>query len=148
MKRLFLFFTLIVMAFSMNAQMRIVPMREITQRTYEEVVEIVDRIIYDKHEHSDYFTTRCGEVIIEKESRIIVKISIAEFTEMLNEHISTPSRRIYGIGDIQTELIVQTSDLYKYISIRLSRNRMVKNIKIKINSRTGGAYIQIYLNKR
>ena len=143
---------MVVMTLTASAQMRIIPKREITQKTYEEAIELLTVMERTRHiercEHielnNEHFTTYYGEISLEKEGNHCVRVSIAEFTEMLEEHISYPSRRIYNIQSIQTELILKTADMYEYLSVRLARDKHIRGMEIGINNRTGGAYIRVY----
>ena len=138
-------------AIAANSQQRITPMMDITRSTYDEAIELVLVMVRTSHIEryegikldNDYLTTYYGEISLRRESYSSIRIEISEFTKILNEHISYPSRRKYSLNQIQTELILQTSDLYEYMSQKLVRNRGIKNMYIKIDSRTGGAYILV-----
>ena len=155
MKRVFIILTLAVITLTANAQQRIIPMLDIDERTYEEAIEllnIMERTMrierYDRIKlNNEHFTTYYGEIDLKRDGENSIRISIVEFTKMLEEHISYPSRRFYEIGDIQTELILQTAEMYKYISARMMRDKRIRGINIKIDSRTGGSYIIVYLHK-
>jgi hypothetical protein len=153
MKKLFVILAFMLTAFAANAQQRITPMMDITHNVYDEAIDLVlvmtrtshiercDRIRLD----NDYFTTYYGEISLRREGDSSIRIEIVEFTKMLNEHVSYPSRRKYLLNQIQTELILQTADLYEYMSRRLVREQGVKNMCIKVDNRTGGAYIRVDL---
>lgn len=150
MKKLFVILTFMLTAIAANAQQRITPVMDITHSTYEEAINILlvmertSRI--ERYEgiklDNDYLTTSYGEISLRRDGNSI-RIDIAEFTKILNEHISYPSRRKYLLNQIQTELILQTADLYEYMSHHLVNNRRIKNMYIKIDSKTGGAYISV-----
>lgn len=156
MKRVYLILMFGLLAFTANAQQRINPMLDITPKTYEEAIEllmVMDRtMLIERLEgirlKNDHLTTHYGEIDLRRNSGNSVRISIAEFTDMLNDHISYPSRRIYEISSIQTELILQTTDLYKYMSKRLMRNNRIRSMRISIDERTGGAYIEVIFHRR
>lgn len=154
MKRL-LILTLVVMAFTLKAQPRIHQMLEIDQRTYEEAIEllmVMDRtmrieMLEGIRLKNEIFTTQYGEITLRKDGHNSIRIEMTEITNILNDHISYPSRRIYDIRSIQTETIIQTVYLYEYMSVRLERNHRVKSVQIKIDQRTGGAYVSVNLHK-
>lgn len=149
MKRLIVFFALLT-AIAANAQQRIVPMVDVNYGTYEEVLELITMM-----EHASYIekmegvrldadraTTYGGEILVMKETNSI-KIIHVEFTRLLHDHITDVSRRWYSIENIRTELIIQNAEMFDYISRRLSANRRIKNMYIKMDPQTGGAYIRI-----
>lgn len=137
-------------AIAADAQQRITPVMEITHSTYEEATKLVLMMVRTSHIEkyegikldNDYLTTYYGEISLRRDGHSI-RIEISEFTKILNEHIYYPSRRKYSLNQIQTELILQTADLYEYMSRHLVRNQGIKNLYIKIDSRTGGAYISV-----
>ena len=153
MKKLFVILMFMLTAFAANAQQRITPMVDITHDVYDEAIDLV--LIMSRTSHiercdgirldNDYFTTYYGEISLRREGHSSIKIEITEFTKLLDEHVSYPSRRKYGLTQIQTELILQTADLYEYMSRRLVREQGIKNMCIKIDNRTGGAYIRVDL---
>lgn len=155
MKRLFLILTLVVMVFTLKAQPRIHQMLEIDQRAYEEANEllmVMDRtmrieMLEGIRLKNDILTTQYGEITLRKDGHNSIRIEPTEITNILNDHISYPSRRIYNIQSIQTETIIQTVYLYEYMSERLVRNHRVKSVQIKIDQRTGGAYVSVNLHK-
>ena len=149
MKRLIVIFALLS-AIAANAQQRIVPMVDVNYGTYEEVLELITMM-----EHASYIekmegvrldadraTTYGGEILLMKETNSI-KIIHVEFTRLLHDHITDVSRRWYSIENIRTELIIQNAEMFDYISRRLSANRRIKNMYIKMDPQTGGAYIRI-----
>ena len=149
MKRFIVIFALLS-AIAANAQQRIIPMIDINQETYEEVLEIitmVERASYIERMEgvrldADRMTTYGGEILVMKETNSI-KIIHVEFTRLLHDHITDVSRRWYSIENIRTELIIQNAEMFDYISRRLSANRRIKNMYIKMDPQTGGAYIRI-----
>ena len=151
MKKLFVILMFMLTAIAADAQQRITPMVDITRSTYDEAIDILlvmDRTsCIERYEgiklDNDYLTTYYGEITLQREGNNSVRITITEFTDMLEEHISYPSRRKYGLTQIQTDLILLTADLYEYMSRHLERNQRIKNMCIKIDSRTGGAYIRV-----
>ena len=155
MKKLFVILMFMLTAFAADAQQRITPMVDITHDVYDEAIDLV--LIMSRTSHiercdgirldNDYFTTYYGEISLRREGHSSIKIEITEFTKLLDEHVSYPSRRKYGLTQIQTELILQTADLYEYMSRRLVREQGIKNMCIKIDNRTGGAYIRVDFNR-
>ena len=151
MKKLFVILMFMLTAIAADAQQRITPMMDITRSTYDEAVELVVVMVRTSHIEryegikldNDYLTTYYGEISLRREGHSSIRIEISEFTKILNELISYPSRRKYSLNQIQTELILQTADLYEYMSQKLVRNQGIKNMCIKIDSRTGGAYISV-----
>lgn len=149
MKRFIVIFALLS-AIAANAQQRIIPMMDINQETYEEVLEIItmmERASYIERMEgvrldADRMTTYGGEILVMKETNSI-KIIHVEFTRLLHDHITDVSRRWYSIENIRTELIIQNAEMFDYISRRLSANRRIKNMYIKMDPQTGGAYIRI-----
>ena len=149
MKRLIVIFALLS-AIAANAQQRIVPMVNVNYETYEEVLELITMMEHasfiERMEgvklDADRMTTYGGEILLTKETNSI-KIIHVEFTRLLNEHITDVSRRWYPIESIRTELIIQNAEMFNYISSRLSANRRIKNMYIKMDPQTGGAYIRI-----
>jgi hypothetical protein len=153
MKKLFIILAFMLTAFAADAQQRITPMMDITHDVYDEAIDLV--LVMTRTSHiercdgirldNDFFTTYYGEISLRREGDSSIRIEIVEFTKMLNEHVSYPSRRKYLLNQIQTELILQTADLYEYMSRRLVREQGVKNMCIKVDNRTGGAYIRVDL---
>ena len=149
MKRFIVIFALLS-AIATNAQQRIAPMVDINYGTYEEVLELItmmERSSYIERMEgvkldADRMTTYGGEILLIKETNSI-KIIHVEFTRLLNEHLTDVSRRWYPIESIRTELIIQNAEMFDYISRRLSANRRIKNMYIKMEPQTGGAYIRI-----
>ena len=149
MKRFIVIFALLS-AIAANAQQRIIPMVDVNYDTYEEVLELItmmERASYIERMEgvrldADQMTTYGGEIQMIKETNSI-KIIHVEFTRLLHEHITDVSRRWYPIESIRTELIIQNAEMFNYISRRLSANRRIKNMYIKMDPQTGGAYIRI-----
>lgn len=150
MKKLIVILAMMLSAIAANAQQRIIPMVEINQGTYEDALEIItlmERASFIERTEgvrldANRITTSGGEILIMREINSI-KIIHVEFTRMLHEHITDVSRRWYPIESIRTELIVQNAEMFKYISRRLSANRRIKNMHIKMDPQTGGAYIRV-----
>lgn len=149
MKRFIVIFALLS-AIAANAQQRIIPMVDVNCDTYEEVLELItmmERASYIERMEgvrldADQMTTYGGEILMIKETNSI-KIIHVEFTRLLHDHITDVSRRWYPIESIRTELIIQNAEMFDYISRRLSANRRIKNMYIKMDPQTGGAYIRI-----
>ena len=138
-------------AIAANAQQRILPMVDINQGTYEAALEIItlmerasfiERMEGVKLEDVIRTTTPGGEILLRREGNSI-RIIHVEFTKMLDEHIANPNRRWHDIDSIRTELIIQNAKLFEFLSEVLSGNRNVKKMYIKMDPRTGGAYIRV-----
>lgn len=150
MKRLIAILAMLLSAIAVNAQQRILPMVEINQRSYEEALEIITlmerasfiEMMEGVNLDADQMTTSRGEITLRREGNSI-KIIHAEFTKMLDDHIANPNRRWHDIDSIRTELILQNAKLFEYMSEVLSGNRNIKKICIKMEPRTGGAYIRV-----
>lgn len=150
MKRLILILALMLSAIAANAQQRILPMMDINRGTYEaalEIITVMERASFIERMEgirmdADRVTTPGGEILVMKEKNSI-KIIHVEFTRMLDEHITNPNRRWHNIDSIRTELIIQNAEMFNYISGRLSANRRIKNMYIKMDPQTGGAYIRV-----
>ena len=137
-------------AIAANAQQRILPMMDINRGTYEAALEIITMMeqasFIENMEgirlDADRETTPGGEIMLRREGNSIRIINV-EFTKMLDEHIANPNRRWHDIDSIRTELIIQNAKLFEFLSERLSGNRNVKKMYIKMDPRTGGAYIRV-----
>ena len=145
-------------AIAANAQQRILPMVDINRETYEETLEIITMMEHasfiEKMEgirlDADRATTSGGEILLRKERNSIYVVHV-EFSKLLEEHIkdpniysgSKPNRRWYDFDSIRTELIIQNAKLFEFLSEVLSGNRNIKKMYIKMDPRTGGAYIRI-----
>lgn len=149
MKRLILILALLS-AIAANAQQRILPMMDINRGTYEDALEIITLMerasFIEKMEgvklNADRTTTPVGEILLRREGNSI-RIIPVEFTKMLDEHIANPNRRLHDIDSIRTELIIQNAKLFEYLSEVLAGNRNIKKMYIKMDPRTGGAYIRV-----
>lgn len=149
MKRLIVILALLS-AIAANAQQRITPMIDIDSTTYNEAFELITIIerasFIEKMEEirldADLVTTSGGEIMLQREGNSI-RIIPVEFTKMLDEHIANPNCRWYDIDSIRTELIIQNSKLFEFMSEVLSGNRNIKKICIKMDPRNGGAYIRV-----
>lgn len=150
MKRLIVIIAMLLSTIATNAQQRILPMIEINRGTYEEALKIITMMerasFIEKMEgirlDADLVTTSGGEILLRREGNSISAIPV-EFTKMLDEHIANPNRRWYDIDIIRSELIIQNANLFEFMSESLSGNRNIKKICIKMDPRTGGAYIRI-----
>lgn len=137
-------------AIAANAQQRILPMVDINQETYEAALEIITMMeqasFIENMEgirlDADRETTPGGEILLRREGNSI-RIIPVEFTKMLDEHIANQNRRWHDIDSIRTELIIQNAKLFEFLSDVLSGNRNIKKMYIKMDPRTGGAYIRV-----
>ena len=135
-------------AIAVDAQ-RISPAVNIDRVIYDETFDLLTRMerssYIEKMEgielDANLLTTSGGEILLRKDGNSINIIHV-EFTKLLDDHINL-KRRWYNIDSIRTELIIQNAKLFEYMYEVLSGNRNIKNIHIKIDSRTGGAYIRV-----
>lgn len=149
MKRLIVILALLT-AITANAQQRITPWLDIDRTTYNETFELITIMeqasFIEKMEgirlDADMVTTSGGEIMLRREGNSI-RIIHVEFTKMLDEHIANPNRRWHDIDSIRTELIIQNAKLFEFMNEVLSGNRNIKKMCIKMDSRTGGAYIRV-----
>lgn len=151
MKNIILILALLSAIAANAQQQRILPIADINQGTYEAALEIItlmerasfiERMEGVKLEDVIRTTTPGGEILLRREGNSI-RIIPVEFTKMLDEHIANPNRRWYDFDSIRTELIIQNAKLFEFLSERLSGNRNVKKMYIKMDPRTGGAYIRV-----
>ena len=150
MKRFILILTLSLTAFVSSAQHRIVPVMEVNNRTYEEVIDLLNMMervsVVEKLEgiklDANHLTTRLGEFMLVRDVNSI-NITHTEFTKMLNDHISHPNRRWYDLKAIRTELLIQNVKLFEYMSERLSGNHHIKSMYIEVDTKSGASYIRI-----
>ena len=150
MKRFILILTLALTAFASSAQHRIVPVIEINNRTYEEVIDLLNMMervsVVEKLEgiklDANHLTTRLGEFMLVRDVNSI-NITHTEFTKMLNDHITHPNRRWYDLKAIRTELLIQNVKLFEYVSERLSGNHHIKSMHIEVEPKSGASYIRI-----
>jgi hypothetical protein len=150
MKKLIVILAMMLSAIAVDAQQRINPAANIDRVIYDETFDLLTRMertsFIEKMEgvelDANLLTTSGGEILLRKDGKSINVIHV-EFTRLLNDHITNPNRRWYNIDSIRTELIIQNAKLFEYMSEVLSGNRNIKNIYIKMDSRTGGAYIRV-----
>lgn len=130
-----------------NAQHhRIEPMFDIYWKNYdEEVITLLTKMerisLIEKMEgislNNELFATYDGEIILKKEQNTI-NITINKLNKLLESN-----KHYIDINTIRTELFIQTVEMFKYINEKLSGNKNIKNIYIKTNMKSGGAYISI-----
>jgi hypothetical protein len=138
----------IVLSFAGNAQQRIRPMSEISWKTYDEAIKLLNKMektsFVEQMEgielDNEKMFTSGREIMLVKE-RSSINISICEFTRMLKKTVPNHNHTFHDINTVRTELFVHTVKLYEYMVERISENRNVKNIYIKSEDITGGAYI-------
>ena len=154
MKRFILILTLALTAFASSAQHRIVPVIEINNRTYEEVIDLLNMMervsVVEKLEgiklDANHLTTRLGEFMLVRDVNSI-NITHTEFTKMLNDHITHPNRRWYDLKAIRTELLIQNVKLFEYLSTHLQGNPHIKSMHIEVDTKSGASYIRINFYK-
>lgn len=136
----------LVLSFAGNAQQRIRPMSEISWKTYDEAIKLLNKMEKTSFveqmegielDNEKMFTS--GREIMLVMERNSINISICEITRMLKQTV--PNHTFHDINAVRTELFVHTVKLYEYMVERISENRNVKNIYIKSEDKTGGAYI-------
>lgn len=151
MKKFFtILFLVIASVFTSKAHQRIFPMFDITRNTYDEAIELIEKMehIYrvDKLEdiklNSDMLTTLHGEIILKRDGNSI-KVTHGEFSTIIEKYLSEPNQSWYNLKSIRTELIIQNVKLFEYLYIMLSENRNIKSIEMEIESETGISYICI-----
>lgn len=154
MRRFILILTLALTAFVSSAQHRIVPVLEINNRTYEEVIYLINMMerasVVEKLEgiklDANHLTTRLGEFMLVRDVNSI-NITHTEFTKMLNDHIAHPNRRWYDLKAISTELLIQNVKLFEYLSTHLQGNHHIKSMHIEVEPKSGASYIRINFYK-
>ena len=153
MKKLIAILTLTLGVLTANAHQRITPLIDINQKSYDDVVKLIqmiERISYiekieGKKLSPEKVTTDYGEFLLERVHNAI-KITPVEFTSVL-EKCLTRNHQHYNIDEVRTELLIQNANLFEYISQLLSGNARIKNMVIEIDKRTGGSYIRVsYFN--
>lgn len=150
MKRFITILVLVLTAITSNAQMRMRPVHEVDNKTYQEVVDIIFLIeqtsAVERMENikldNDMISTSVGEFMLQKDENSI-NIMHQELMKALYDHVTNTMRRWYSIENIRTELILQNAKLYEYMLEKLDGNRRIKNMYIKTDIRTGGTYIRI-----
>ena len=150
MKRFILILTLSLTAFMSSAQHRIVPVMEVNNRTYEEVIDLlnmmeravqIERIEKIKLD-ANHMTTYGGEFLLIRDVHSI-NIFHTEFSNMLNKHLADPNRSWYDPKAIRTELLIQNVKLFEYMSERLSGNHHIKSMHIEVEPKSGASYIRV-----
>ena len=130
------FITILVFAslvFLVNAQHRIVPVLEISNRTYQEVEDLIflmqHTAVIERMEgiklDANQITTCGGEFMLVRDVNSI-NIAHWEFNRMLNYHIAHPIHRWYDMKAISTELLIQNVKLFEYLSTDLQGNPISK----------------------
>ena len=150
MKRYILILTLALTAFVSSAQHRIVPVMEVNNRTYEEVLNlmnIMERAVQieriEKIKLDANHTTTCrGEFLLIRDVHSI-NIFHTEFSNMLNKHLADPNRSWYDPNAIRTELHLQHAKLFEYLSRELQGNHRIKSMYIIVEPKSGASYIRV-----
>ena len=153
MKKILTTMVLIAMVLSANAQQQYILQRGCNEKTYAEVIELIDKIekisVIEKMEgidlNNEMLSTYGGEIILRKEGNSII-ITLQEYNAVLENLISNPHNKRYDINSIRTDLHINTVKLFEYLHKKMyfeHWSRMIKNMYIKTNQRTGAAYIQI-----
>ena len=150
MQKFILILTLALTTFESSAQHRIQPAVEITQNTYEEVIDLLNMMervsVVERLEgiklDANHLTTRIGEFMLVRDVNSI-NITHTEFTKMLNDHIAHPNRRWYDLKAISTELLIQNVKLFEYLSRELQGNHRIKSMYIIVEPKSGASYIRV-----
>ena len=153
MRKIITTMVLIAMVLSANAQQQYILKRGCNEKTYAEVIELIDKIekisVIEKMEgidlNNEMLSTYGGEIILRKEGNSII-ITLQEYNAVLENLISNPHNKRYDINSIRTDLHIHTVKLFEYLHKKMyfeQWSRMIKNMYIKTNQRTGAAYIQI-----
>ena len=153
MKKILTTMALIAMVLSANAQQQYILQRGCNEKTYTEVIELIDKIekisVIEKMEgidlNNEMLSTYGGEIIVRKEGNSII-ITLQEYTAVLENMLSNPHNKRYDINGVRTDLHIHTVKLFEYLHEKMyfeQWSRMIKNMYIKTNQRTGAAYIQI-----
>jgi hypothetical protein len=150
MKRFITILVFTSLAFLVNAQHRIRPVVEITQNTYEEVIDLLNMMerVYAVERlegiklDANHLTTRLGEFMLVRDVNSI-NITHTEFTKMLNDHIAHPNRRWYDLKAIRTELLIHNVKLFEYLSTDLQGNHHIKSMHIEVDPKSGASYIRV-----
>ena len=154
MKKFIVILVLSLTAISTSAQHRIQPVVKINEKTYEEVIDLMDMMVksarIERIENikldANRLTTYYGEFVMARDVNSI-NISNSEFTQMLSRHIANPSRSWYDIESIQTELLIQNVKLFEYLSKRLSEDHRIKKMYIVVDNKSGASYIRVDYHK-
>ena len=153
MKRFLTTMVLIAMVLSTNAQQQYILKRGCNEKTYAEVIELIDKMekisviekIEDIDLNNEMLSTYGGEIILRKDGNSII-ITLQEYTTVLENLSANPHNKRYDINSIRTDLHIHTVKLFEYLHEKMyfeHWSRMIKNMYIKTNQRTGAAYIQI-----
>lgn len=141
MKRFITILILSLTAIVSNAQQRVTPMFEVNTRTYMEVIQLITELeqtsMIDKIVKSEPITTTNGEIQLRK-YRNSIKIIHSEFTSMVEGRQS----KWYDTDCIKTELIIQNTKMYEYISKKMSGNPRIKSMYIEVSPK-GVAFIRV-----
>jgi hypothetical protein len=150
MKRFILILVLTLTASTIFAHHRIEPVIEVTEKTYEEVLNLmnmmeravqIERIEKIKLD-ANHMTTYGGEFLLIRDVHSI-NIFHTEFSNMLNKHLADPNRSWYDPNVIRTELHLQHAKLFEYLSRELQGNHRIKSMYIIVDPKSGASYIRV-----
>lgn len=147
------FITILVFAsltFLANAQHRIQPVIEVTEKTYEEVLNLMNMMekvsAIERFEgiklDANHTTTCRGEFFLIRDVHSI-NIFHTEFSNMLNKHLAEPNRSWYDPNAIRTELHLQHAKLFEYLLRELQGNHRIKSMYIIMEPKSGASYIRV-----
>ena len=150
MKRFITILVLASLAFLANAQHRIQPVLEVTEKTYEEVLNLMNMMekvtAIERFEgiklDANHTTTCRGEFLLIRDVHSI-NIYHSEFSNMLNKHLADPNRSWYDPNAIRTELHLQHAKLFEYLSRELQGNHRIKSMYIIVEPKSGASYIRV-----
>ena len=150
MKRFITILVFASLAFLANAQHRIQPVLEVTEKTYEEVLNLMNMMekvtAIERFEgiklDANHTTTCRGEFLLIRDVHSI-NIFHSEFSNMLNKHLADPNRSWYDPNAIRTELHLQHAKLFEYLSRELQGNHRIKSMYIIVEPKSGASYIRV-----
>lgn len=150
MKRFITILVFVSLAFLANAQHRIQPVIEVTEKTYEEVLNLMNMMekvtAIERFEgiklDANHTTTCRGEFLLIRDVHSI-NIFHTEFSNMLNKHLADPNRSWYDPNAIRTELHLQHAKLFEYLLRELRGNRHIKSMYIIVEPKSGTSYIRV-----
>lgn len=150
MKRFITILVFVSLVFLANAQHRIQPVIEVTEKTYEEVLNLMNMMekvtAIERFEgiklDANHTTTCRGEFLLIRDVHSI-NIFHTEFSNMLNKHLADPNRSWYDPNAIRTELHLQHAKLFEYLSRELQGNHRIKSMYIIVEPKSGASYIRV-----
>lgn len=140
MKRFFSLLILAIAIVTTNAQ--VTPIIEFSPKNYDEVIVLIKKMEnISKIEQmegiklSSKITTYYDNFIIERNQNSIMIFH--------NEYYSILNKSIDNLNQVRSELLIQNTNLYKYIVLVISGNENIKSITIEVDPITKASYIQV-----